>query len=79
MYEMDIQHIYFYQLNSIEKMHYCLGLGKYFSVHMLRFTGAAIFKLAWFILSNSALLVKWALGSVFGIFKSIFNRMFQGD
>ena len=79
MLEMDIQHLHFYQLNSLEKLHYCLGLGKYFGFHTLKFTGTMIFKFAWFLLSNSALLFNWTLGGVFGIFKNLFNRMFYGD
>ena len=60
--ELDVQHIHFYTLSPIEKLHYCLGLGYY----TFRLTSIFLFRSTWFILSNTAMLVRWTLGGAFG-------------
>lgn len=73
--EVDVQHIHFYALTAWEKLHYCTGLGYY----IIKMTGLFSFRLAWFILSNSALLVRWTLGGVFNALGDLYYKLIRND
>ena len=70
--ELDVQHIQFYRLSPIDKLHYCLGLGFY----TFRLTSTFLFRSAWFLLSNTAMLVRWTLGGAFGVMGGFLLRVF---
>lgn len=73
--ELDVQHIQFYQLSAMEKVHYCLGLGYY----TLKLTSIFFMRSAYFILANSAMLIRWTLGGVYSMFSSFIQRLFNNE